>query len=102
MVASPKKRVVHCYEKTYTHNSTFYFKIIHQKTYSSPPKMSNPVEKNLNMKKNKVRGSVLRLLDADFKILEKWITGSIFLILEKMFLSCCRFLGYNPGTFFCL
>ena len=35
--------------------------------------MSNPVEKNLKMKKNKVRGSVLRLLDADFKILEKWI-----------------------------
>ena len=69
VVASPKKRVVHCYEKTYTHNSTFYFKIIHQKTYSSPPKMSNPVEKNLNMKNIKVRGSVLRLLDADFKIL---------------------------------
>jgi hypothetical protein len=62
--------------------------------------MSDPVEKTPAQKKNKVRGSVLRLLDADFKILEKWITGSIFLILEKMFLSCCRFLGCIPGIFF--
>ena len=62
--------------------------------------MSDPVEKTPAQKKNKVRGSVLRLLDADFKILEKWIIGSIFLILEKMFLSCCRFLGCIPGIFF--
>jgi hypothetical protein len=67
--------------------------------------MSDPVEKTPAQKKNKVRGSVLRLLDADFKILGKWITGSIFLLLnflEKMFLSCCRFLGCNPGIFFLL
>jgi hypothetical protein len=65
--------------------------------------MSNAVEKTPAQKKIKVRRSVLRLLDSAFKILEKWITGSIFLLLnflEKMFLSCCRFLGCNPGIFF--
>ena len=65
--------------------------------------MSNAVEKTPAQKKIKVRRSVLRLLDSAFKILEKWITGSIFLLLnflEKMFLSCCRFLGCIPGIFF--
>ena len=62
--------------------------------------MSNPVEKTPAQKKIKLGGLFLDFFDADFKILEKWITGSIFLILEKMFLSCCRFLGCIPGIFF--
>ena len=44
--------------------------------------MSNAVEKTPAQKKIKVRRSVLRLLDSAFKILEKWITGSIFLIFQ--------------------
>ena len=44
--------------------------------------MSDPVEKTPAQKKTKVRGSVLRLLDADFKILEKypWVAANIFLV----------------------
>ena len=53
--------------------------------------MSNAVEKTPAQKKIKVRRSVLRLLDSAFKILEKWITGSIFLLLN--------FLGL--ASFFC-
>jgi len=41
------------------------------------------------MKKNKVRGSVLKLLDADFKILEKypWVAANIFLVETQGYFS---------------